>query len=61
MAVVHHGYTDPICLQVRKIEGEGMPVHNFPSQRGTLFVKYIVDLPRQLNEEQKREIGRLFQ
>jgi DnaJ-class molecular chaperone len=33
---------------------EGMPQHNFPSQHGALFVKYIVDLPAQLTAEQKK-------
>lgn len=52
------GVTQP--FEVRKIVGEGMPLHDFPSQHGDLFVKYIVDLPKNLNEEQKKMIEKLF-
>jgi DnaJ-class molecular chaperone len=45
---------------VRRVEGEGMPVHGFPSQRGTLFVKYVVDLPPALSQEQKDAVSRVF-
>jgi DnaJ-class molecular chaperone len=45
---------------VREIKGEGMPVHGFPSQRGSLFVKFIVDLPPTLSTEQKDAVGKLF-
>ena len=54
----HTGVTQP--FEVRKISGEGMPVHNFPSQHGDLFVKYIVDLPPTLTPEQKAAIGQQF-
>ena len=52
------GVTQP--FEVRRIEEEGMPMHNTPSQRGTLFVKYIVDLPPTLNSEQIAAVEKLF-
>jgi DnaJ-class molecular chaperone len=58
VVIEHNGVTQP--FEVRKIAGEGMPVHNFPSQSGDLFVKYIVDLPRQLNDDQKNAIANNF-
>lgn len=57
--VEYTGVTQP--FEVRRIEAEGMPVHNFPSQRGALHVKYIVDLPRSLSPDQKDAVQRLFQ
>lgn len=58
VVVEHAGVTQP--FEVRKVGGEGMPVHNFPSSHGDLFVKYIVDLPASLTEEQKKAIEKLF-
>ena len=52
------GVTQP--FQVRKMAGEGMPVHNFPSQMGVLHVKNIVDLPTTLTDEQRQAIAKLF-
>jgi DnaJ-class molecular chaperone len=37
---------------------EGMPVHNFPSQHGSLHVKFIVDLPASLTKEQKEALDK---
>jgi DnaJ-class molecular chaperone len=43
------------------VRGEGMPVHNFPSQRGNLHVKVNVDFPAgPLTDEQRDVISRLF-
>ena len=53
------GVTQP--FEVRHIADEGMPVHGFPSQRGTLHVKYIVDLPPVLSAEQIAAVEKLFQ
>jgi len=44
------GVTKP--MEVRKIKGEGMPVHNFPSQTGDLHVKFNVRFPKTLSEAQ---------
>lgn len=56
--VEYKGVTQP--FEVRKVVGEGMPHHNFASQLGDLFVKYIVDFPKTLNEDQQSNIARLF-
>jgi DnaJ-class molecular chaperone len=59
VALTHRGVTQP--FEVRKVAGEGMPQHNYPSQHGTLHVKYIVDLPTTLTQDQIDAIERLFQ
>lgn len=57
--LTHRGVTQP--FEVRKVAGEGMPQHDVPSNKGTLYVKYIVDLPKtSLTEEAKEAIQRLF-
>ena len=42
--------------QVIRIKEEGMPVHNFPSQRGDLTVILNVIFPRSLSESQKEAL-----
>ena len=37
--------------QVRKIKGEGMPVHNFPSDKGDLYVTYKIKMPSKITDE----------
>jgi len=39
--------------QVITIDGEGMPVHNYPSQTGNLHIEFTVKFPSSLTEEQK--------
>lgn len=46
--------------QVRKYEGEGMPVHNFPSQFGDLHVEFEVRFPRSFTKEQVEELRRIL-
>ena len=46
--------------QVRKYEGEGMPVHNFPSQFGDLHVEFEVRFPRSFTKEQAEELRRIL-
>lgn len=46
--------------EVLKIEGEGMPVHNFPSQKGDLYITVTVEMPKSLSEEQKTAIANIF-
>jgi DnaJ-class molecular chaperone len=58
VVVEHVGVTQP--FEVRRVQGEGMPQHNYPSQKGTLHVKYIVDLPKVLTDEQKAAIAKLW-
>ena len=46
--------------QVRTIRGEGMPIHNFPSQAGDMHVKFYVDFPAQLSPDQVDKVKELF-
>ena len=46
--------------EVRTITGEGMPVHKFPSQKGDLFIKFNVMLPKSLNKKEKELIKEIF-
>jgi DnaJ-related protein SCJ1 len=45
---------------VKRIDGEGMPIHKFPSQKGNLFVKLEVRLPEKLSDEEKELVKQLF-
>ena len=47
-------------FSVRKITGEGMPVHNFPNQKGDLYIKFIVKLPKTLSESEKELVREIF-
>ena len=47
-------------FEVKRLDNEGMPVHNFPSQKGVLHVKMEVDFPSSLTQEQKDLVGKLF-
>lgn len=42
------------------ISGEGMPRRDNPQNRGNLFIKFIVDFPKQLNSKQKKAIQEFF-
>merc|ERR1712216_92771 len=44
VTISEDGVTKP--GQIRKVAGEGMPHHNFPSDKGQLFVKYSFIMPR---------------
>ena len=48
--VLSKGITGP--YDTKRIQGEGMPHHGVPSQKGDLFVKMHVYLPRQLTADQ---------
>ena len=39
---------------VEKIAGEGMPEHNFASEKGDLYVHFVVDFPKELSDAQKQ-------
>jgi len=52
------GVTQP--EYVRTIKGEGMPHHEFASEKGDLFVKFHIDFPRNLNGQQQSQIKALF-
>lgn len=50
--------TDP--GYVHKIKGEGMPLHDDPSEKGDLYVTLKIKMPKKLNAEQKKAIEDLF-
>ena len=45
---------------VKTIKGEGMPIHQFPSEFGDLHVKFIVQMPKKLNDAQKKFVEENF-
>ena len=45
---------------VMRVKGEGMPVHTVPSQRGDLYVKFAVELPKTLTNEQKEGFAEIL-
>ncbi len=48
-------------FQVRRIDGEGMPQHKFPSNKGSLFVNFNVRLPDKLSEAEKLLVKEIFE
>jgi DnaJ-class molecular chaperone len=42
-----------LLSQVLKIKGEGMPVHDYPSEKGDLEVHITVEFPQRLTEDQR--------
>lgn len=46
---------------IRRIAGEGMPQHKFPSNKGDLFVKFQVRLPDRLSEAEKLLVKEMFE
>ena len=46
--------TQPFSWKV--LQGEGMPKRNMYSEFGDLHIKFIVDFPKQLTEQQKKLI-----
>lgn len=53
-----NGVTQPEFVHV--VKGEGMPHHEFPTERGDLFVKFHIRFPRELSQAQKDGIAKLF-
>lgn len=47
-------------FQVNTVAGEGMPVHNFPSQRGDLHVQHEIVFPAKLTAQQKQLVEQLL-
>jgi DnaJ-class molecular chaperone len=45
---------------VHTISNEGFPVHNYPAEKGNLYIKYTVRFPRSLSEQQKEGIKSLL-
>jgi DnaJ-class molecular chaperone len=45
---------------VLKLPGEGMPHHEFPSEKGDLYITFKIKFPRDLNPAQKKAIEELL-
>ena len=54
----HGRVTKP--FQVIHLKNEGMPEHSFPSQKGSMHVKIVVQFPVKLNKEQKKFVDEHF-
>ena len=39
--------------EIERLRGEGMPIYEFPSDKGDLIVAFEVEFPKTLTEEQK--------
>ncbi|XP_020958545.1 protein psi1-like isoform X2 [Arachis ipaensis] len=52
--VVYPGY-------VKVIEGQGMPTLKNDGKRGNLHVKFLVDFPKELSDEQRQEAFRILE
>ncbi|KAJ5072333.1 DNAj-related protein scj1 [Anaeramoeba ignava] len=52
-SITHHG-------MIRKYKGYGMPKRHFPSEKGSLFIRYLVDFPKSLTDEQKLRLENIF-
>ncbi len=48
-------------FEVRMMDGEGMPQHKFPSTKGKLYLKQIINLPTSLSLEEKKLIEEMFE
>ena len=46
--------------RVRRVKGEGMPQHNFASNRGDLMVDFEVEMPRALTTEQRDALRKIL-
>ena len=47
-------------FEVKKIEGEGMPIHKFPSQKGDLYITFKIKFPESFSKEEKLLIEDIF-
>ena len=56
--IENKGVTQPNF--VRTIQGEGMPHHDMPSNKGDLFVTFLVDLPSKLTPDQEELVRKLL-
>eukprot|EP00331_Platyophrya_macrostoma_P009905 CAMPEP_0176423324 /NCGR_PEP_ID=MMETSP0127-20121128/10217_1 /TAXON_ID=938130 /ORGANISM="Platyophrya macrostoma, Strain WH" /LENGTH=352 /DNA_ID=CAMNT_0017804255 /DNA_START=71 /DNA_END=1129 /DNA_ORIENTATION=+ len=46
--------------QILKVEGEGMPLHEYSSQHGDLYIEYVVNIPKKFTEEQMSLLKTFF-
>lgn len=60
-SVILESYKPTQPNDTQKIVGEGMPHHQYASQKGDLYVKYDVKLPERLSELEKELIKQLFE
>ncbi len=58
VSVVLEGVTQPEFVKV--IKGEGMPQHEFASEKGDLYIKFHIQFPRNLTPQQQEAIKGLF-
>ena len=56
--VEYTGVTQP--QSVRTIRGEGMPHHDVPSQKGDLYITFVVDFPKTLTRDQQSLVEQLL-
>ncbi|CAK73518.1 unnamed protein product (macronuclear) [Paramecium tetraurelia] len=47
-------------FEVKQIAQEGMPIHQLPSVKGDLYIKFIVKMPAKLSEQEKEFIRKIF-
>lgn len=45
---------------VKRLKGEGMPVHNFPSDFGDLHVKFTVQMPTELSPQTRETLAQIL-
>ncbi|KAJ3415618.1 DnaJ- protein scj1 [Chytridiales sp. JEL 0842] len=45
---------------VQEVKGQGMPTHQYPSERGSLYVEYTVQLPTSITSDQAKHIEKAF-
>ena len=52
------GVTQP--NSIKTVHGEGMPQHDMPSNKGELYVTFLVDLPSKLTPDQEEMVKKLL-
>ena len=52
------GTTQP--FEIKEMREEGMPVHKFPSSKGSLFITHLVKLPDVLTQEEKKILEKML-
>lgn len=45
---------------VKRILGEGMPVRQTPSEKGSLYIKFLVRLPRRVSNAQMEILKKIY-
>jgi len=56
--LVREGVTKPMWTEI--IRNEGMPHHNFPSQKGDMHVLHKIRFPEKLTSEQQEMVEKLL-